>query len=55
MEQAVVASQFDGLANSPQCSLDATSLDHVASSKLAFLDPLSKNMQDQQFFCWSQV
>jgi len=43
------------LANGTKRGLDTTGLDLLAPSKFAFLDPSSKNMQDQQSFCWSQV
>jgi len=55
MQWVVIPSQFDGLANGTECGLDTTSLDLLSSSKFAFLDPSSKNVQDQQSFCWHQV
>jgi len=54
MEWVVVPSQFDALADGTECGLDAASLDLLATSKFASLDPSSKNMQDQQSLCWSQ-
>ncbi len=53
MEWVFVPSQFDGLADGTECSLDATNLDLVTSFKFAFLDPSSESMQGQQSFCWS--
>jgi len=55
IEWVSVPIQFNDLANGNKCSLDTTSLDLVALSKFAFLDPSSRNIQDQQLFCWSQV
>jgi len=54
MKWVIIPSQFDALDNGAECGLDATSLDLLTASKFAFLDPSSKNMQDQQSLCWSQ-
>jgi len=55
VEWVFVANQFNGLSNGSKCGLDATGLDLLATSKFALPDPSSKNVQDQQSFCWSQV
>jgi len=55
MKWVVIPSQFNALANGAKCSLDAASLDLLTISRFAFPDLSSKNGQDQQLLCLSQV